>query len=186
MTRVWFPSSTHVGWFTALEKAVPYSGLSFWATSAPMWQGSLSEPENTGKLSRSGQPAASFINGMHNGQSNLLSKSQAVKPPGKPAECVISHFFPQKRRGKWSLSQLSGHVGTESSLSAGMWKLTLSWPSEHKGQEPTCLERTQRQTGILKTELGTVAHIWNPNRLRQEDYPWVWGQTEYIVTSVGA
>lgn len=31
-------SSTHVGWFTALEKAVPYSGLRFWATSAPMWQ----------------------------------------------------------------------------------------------------------------------------------------------------
>lgn len=50
-------SSTHVGWFTALEKAAPYFGLSFWATSAPMWQGSPSEPETLEKFSRSRRPS---------------------------------------------------------------------------------------------------------------------------------
>lgn len=65
------------------------------------------------------------------------SAQQWVQPTVPEAGCeravrVTSHFFPQKREVGLSSSS-SGHAGTESSLSAGMWELTLSWQSERKG-----------------------------------------------------
>lgn len=129
---------------------------------------------NTGEVLKVKTTIESFMNGLPNSESNLLSQRQAV------SEQCMSPVTSFPRRGKWVSLPAPQDMQEPKVLSQ---QGCGNWHSADKVnvrvRNPLALKELKWQTGILKTKLGTVAHIWNPNWLRQEDYPWVWGQTEY-------